>query len=279
MGNHEKYDLRNTMNKMNILTFLGLSLIFLGGVGAILLAIGQARSSFNDKTEIISTLKQEVSELKTEREKLNLDLESRDKKIQEQNAKIESLSNKLVDKSEYIEKYISGGNSYPHIELGSLKNSTDGGSSIMFMLKNTFDLPIYNIVIEAYDYDNIQSKTYLYGDKNEKAIKMQDYVHSRIIEFRKDLLSPKTTDSSIGLYPLKPYSLYIIIHTRNKVIIQKIAVIKYGDQYYKGYIVYNLLEKKILEESNYHIYSLDIQKELKEKLNNIPNNLTLLIKD
>lgn len=265
------------MKKMNTLTFIGLALILFGGIGAILLAIGQARTSYNDKTEIISTLKQEVSELKVEREKLNTELEFRDKKIQEQNSKIETLSNKLVEKSEYNEKYISGGNSYPLIELGSFGNTEDGSSKILFTLKNTFEFPIYNLNIEVYDYDEIQSKTFLYGEKKEKAIKMEDYVHSRIIEFKKELIPPKTSDSSIGSLQLKPYNLYIIIHTRNKVIIQKIAVIKYEEKFYKGYVIYNLLEKKILEESNNLIYSLDIQNKLKENLNIISNNLILRI--
>lgn len=66
-------------------------MIFIGGIGAILLAIGQSISSQNDKTEIISTtkeenkqLKNELADIKKERDVLNKELAIRDKKIHEQ---------------------------------------------------------------------------------------------------------------------------------------------------------------------------------------------------
>jgi hypothetical protein len=258
----------------------------LGGIGGIILALGQARSSSDDKTEIINTtknenkeLKQQILELKDERATLNDILGTRDKKINQQNSKIESLSNKLIEKSEYIEKYISGGNSYPHIEIKTIINIDEKISKIYFVLKNPYELPIYNIIIEAYDYDEIQSKTFLIGSNNEKAIKTTDLVNSRLIEYKKDILPPKAKDLSLGSFPLKPYSLYIIVQTRNKSLIQKIAFIKFGEQYYSGYVVYDFFEKNIIEESNLDLYSLDIQKLLKEKIKNIQENMVLTLSE
>ena len=52
------------MTKMNVLTITALVLIFLGGVGAILLTIGQSISSSQDKKDIINTTKEENINLK-----------------------------------------------------------------------------------------------------------------------------------------------------------------------------------------------------------------------
>lgn len=264
---------------MNTITLIALILIGLGGLGGILLVIGQARSSFEDKTEIISTtknenkeLKQQITELKDERVKLNENLEERDKKIQEQNSKIENLSSKLVEKSEYIEKYVSGGESYPRIEIGELINANDGNSKLSFSLRNSFELPIYNIVIQAYDYDELQSKTFLIGDK--KSIKLTDYDNSRIIDFQRDLLTPLSSVTGLGTFTLKTYRLYIKIHTRNKTLIQKIAIINYEDHYYSGFTIYDLSSKKVIEENFNNNSPTKAQIELKEKLETIPNNIT-----
>lgn len=123
---------------MNTLTIIALILILLGGIGAILLAVGQSKSSQADKSEIINTtqnenkdLKARLVEIKDERDKLSITLEARDKKSQEQNQNIESLSNKLVEKSEYIEKYVSGGNNYPYIEMNRVQS--DNGKDDRFV--------------------------------------------------------------------------------------------------------------------------------------------------
>jgi septal ring factor EnvC (AmiA/AmiB activator) len=97
------------MNKMNTLTIIGIFLVFLGGIGGIILALGQAHSAQNDKKEIISTTKSEnkdlksrIVELKEERIKLSTMLEERDKRISEQNLKIESLNNQIISKSIFL---------------------------------------------------------------------------------------------------------------------------------------------------------------------------------
>ena len=104
---------------MNVLSIIALCLIFLGGCGAILLSIGQANSSANDKLEIINTtksenelLKNELKEIKKERDALNNILEQRDHRIKEQNNNIIYLSTKYMTK---IYKYLY------HLERKRLK--------------------------------------------------------------------------------------------------------------------------------------------------------------
>ncbi|MNR59322.1 hypothetical protein D3C85_1805560 [compost metagenome] len=54
------------MKQMNTLTIIALILIFLGGLGAILLTIGQSLSSADDKKDIMDTTKSENKILKDE---------------------------------------------------------------------------------------------------------------------------------------------------------------------------------------------------------------------
>jgi predicted PurR-regulated permease PerM len=87
------------MKQMNTISIIALILIFLGGVGAILLTIGQSISSTDDKTDIINTtknensaLKKDLIEIKRERDSLNKTLALRDSNIQKQNKNIIDLS-------------------------------------------------------------------------------------------------------------------------------------------------------------------------------------------
>jgi hypothetical protein len=273
------------MNKMNILTLIGISLIFIGGIGGVILAIGQARSSQDDKQEIISTTKSEnhelrlqITELKEERVKLNSLLESRDIKINEQNLKIESLSNKLLEKSDYIEKYISGGNSFPYIDVNGIPDVGGGDAAITFSLVNSFDMPIYDITVEAWDYDKVLSKAFFSGTNNGKSIiKRDELANSKLFFCEKVLLPPNTVDIHPGTFTLKTYNIYIAIHTRNKTLIQKVVMIEHEGKFYSGYIILNYPDWKILKEHIYNSSSIIIQKEIKEKLNNIPNLMDNMI--
>ena len=112
------------MTKMNTLTIIALILIFLGGIRAILLTIGQSISSSQDKSDIINTtkneninLKKDIAELKKERNELSEALAKRDAALQEKNDTIIELNNKLSKKSEYIQNYLTGGSGYQVIEI------------------------------------------------------------------------------------------------------------------------------------------------------------------
>lgn len=266
------------MNKMNTLTIVGILLVFLGGIGGILFALGQAHSAQNDKNEIISTtksenkdLKSQIIELKEERVKLSAMLEVRDKRISEQNLKIESLSNQIVEKSDYIQEYISGGNSFPNLDVNGIPDDTGVNAAITFSIVNSFDLPVYDINVEAWDYDQVILKT-SYTSK-EGVIKRGDFSSSIIFTYEKKLLPPNTIDIHPGSFPFRPYRLWIAIHTRNKLVIQKIAMIKYEGKFYAGYLILEYPNWEILKEY-FYTTSPEIQKELKKELDNIPNQMT-----
>jgi hypothetical protein len=83
------------MFKMNTITIIALVLIFSGGIGAILLTIGQTVSSAKNKNEIINITKEEniklkidLAEIKEERNELSKALTKRDSAIEEKNDKI-----------------------------------------------------------------------------------------------------------------------------------------------------------------------------------------------
>jgi hypothetical protein len=112
------------MKKMNFIIILALILIALGSVGAILLTIGQIISSSKDKTDIINTTKEqnkmltdELRDIKQEGNKLADTLGARDERIRIQNEKIQSLNNRLAEKQDFIQDYLTGGKSYPLIDF------------------------------------------------------------------------------------------------------------------------------------------------------------------
>ena len=263
------------MNKMNIIIIIGISLIFLGGIGGIILAIGQAQSAREDKQEIISTtktenidLKLQILELKDEREKLNKLLEMRDKKISDQNQKIESLSNQLIEKSDYIQNYLSGGDSYPYVDINGIPNEKGENAAITFSVVNSFELPIYDITIEAWDYDLIVSKTsYIAKDC---FIKREDFNNSKLFIFEKRLLSPNSIDLYPGSHPLRPYEIYIRIHTRNKSLIQKASIIEHNGSFFASYQIFSYPDMKLMKE-HFYTTSIDISKDMKIKLDEIPD--------
>lgn len=259
---------------MNIITIIGISLIFLGGIGGIILAIGQARSAHNDKQEIISTtknenkeLKSQIQELKGERLELNKLLEMRDQKISDQNLKIESLSNQLIEKSDFIQKYLSGGDNYPFVDINGIPDERGENAAITFSVVNLFDLPIYDIAIEAWDYDLILSRTS--NIDKESFIKRENFNNSKIIVFETRLLSPNMIDLNPGSYPLKPYQIHIMIHTRNKSLIQKVSIIEHRGRFFAGYQIFSYPDIKLIKE-HFYTTSIEIKQNLKVKLDEIP---------
>lgn len=265
---------------MNTLTIISLALIFFGGIGAILLSIGQSISSQADKTEIISTtqnenkdLKIRLTEIKNERDKLNISLEARDKRIQEQNQNIESLSNKLVEKSEYIENYISGGGNYPHIEMNRVVSDSGKEDVYVFRTENSFEYPIYNIFIQALDYEKIVKATYMF--QNKKSIKMTDFLDARIFEYKTDEIPPKQFVMSPEQYSNKSGRFFIKIHSRSKTVIQKIVIIQHNNNSFAGYTIIDS-KGKVLKEFIYNNPPSEIQSEIKTKFREMPNELGLI---
>lgn len=89
--------------KMTILSIIALALIFLGGIGGILLAVSQSLEASKTKQDIIRTtqeenlkLKDQLLELRTERDSLKLDLEQRDERIQQQTSMLQAKSDQII---------------------------------------------------------------------------------------------------------------------------------------------------------------------------------------
>lgn len=269
------------MQKMNTLTIIGLALIFIGGIGAILLTIGQSIGSQADKSEIINTAQNEnkdlriqLTEIKNERDKLNASLEARDKRIQGQNQNIESLSNKLVEKSEYIEEFMTGKNRYPYIEMKRIRGDSDKLDVFSFSVENSFEFPIYNIQIQVFDYEKIVSATYIDNEK-KKSIKMGDYLNAIIFEYKTDEIPSREFRMSDKQYTNKSGIFFIEIHSRSKSVIQKIVLVEHGNNSYAGYIVIDN-SGNILKENIYNNPPNEIQSEIKDKFKDIPNFLDLI---
>ncbi len=266
---------------MNILSIVGLLFMFLGGIGAIIYALGQFQSSRADKLEIINTtksenidLKKQIAELKKEREKLSGILEERDNKIQEQHNNIVSLNNKLIEKSEYIEKYMSGGEGYPYVEIKKVmgNNSDD---VFLFSVENVFDLPLYNVQIQAFDYEKILSATYRISNEDKMAIKIDDYLNARIFEYNTNEIPPGEFRMSPEQHFYKSGKFFIDIHSRNNRVIQKIVLVQHEKNSFAGYVVIDS-KGKILKEHIYNNPPEEIQKDIKIKFTSIPNELNLL---
>jgi hypothetical protein len=132
-------------------------------------------------------------------------------------------------------------------------------------------LPVYDITVEAWDYDQVVQKTSFIT--KEGVIKRDDFSNSKIFICEKNLLSPNSIDIHPGSFPLKHYRIWVALHTRNKFIIQKIAMIKYEEHYYAGYQILEHPKFEVLKE---HFYTTlpKIQNELKNELDSIPNIMT-----
>lgn len=269
------------MKQMNTISIVSLFLIFLGGIGAILLTIGQSISSTSDKNDIINTtksenslLKKELKEIKKERDALNNALEKRDFNIQEQSKNIIALSQKLTEKSEYIQNYITGGNSFPFLDIRSFPKIKDDLQNFLFQLENHFELPIYNIEGEVFDYDLIKDKSYYKNGFPDPFIKFNDYKASKILDIHFQEIPANKYKTIDQQFMVKDGGYHVKIHARNQTIIEKIAVLKIGKGYYYGFQVLNL-KGKILKQDINEEMPMEIKAKVIQRLNSIPNNMKL----
>jgi len=182
------------------------------------------------------------------------------------------LASKITNQAQYIEKYISGGESYPHVEMKRVAGQNGRDDSFLFSVENSFALPIYDIAIQAFDYDKISSLTNSAGAANKSTIKLDDYLSCRLFEFNTAVIPPKEHRMSPDQYTQKSGRLFIVIHSRNKRVIKKIALIQRGNNSYGGYLISDD-KGNILKEFIYNNPSGDIKLEIKNKLNTIPSEL------
>jgi hypothetical protein len=273
------------MKNMNTLSIVALILIFLGGVGAILLSIGQSISSAGDKNDIINTtknenasLKKELAEIRKERDALSHTLEQRDSNIQEQNKSIISLSEKLAEKSEYIQNYLTGGKSFPFLDIREFPRNINEPQKFLFQLENNFELPIYNIEGLVYDYEIVKQKSFYKERFPEPFIKLDDLKAARILDIRFDAVPANKYRTFEKEFTAKDGSYYIIIHARNQAVVEKIAVLKVGEGFTYGFQVLNL-KGEILKQDIKKDLPSEIKAKVIQRLNSIPNNMKFNIDD
>ncbi len=269
------------MTKMNTWTILALIFIFLGGIGAILLTIGQYKSSSRDKNDIINItksenkgLKKDIAELKNEREVLRKELIRRDSLLQKRNDTIVELSNKLSEKSEYIQKYLTGGNGYPFIDIRNFVTNSSNKFSGMFCVGLFSKFPIYNLMINIIDYDEIEKSISKIPYSAGPVIKMAEYNKAKVLQFQIDELSPTQFRIFGKKFNLTEARYYVQIQARNKTFIEKIASIRFGENLYFGYQLFStngkLIKQRLVEQAG-----KTVKAELLERLNSIPTLLDL----
>jgi hypothetical protein len=273
------------MKQMNTISVIALILIFLGGIGAILLTIGQSISSSEDKNDIINTtksenlgLKNDLKDIKIERNKLNKTLEKRDAKIQEQNDSIFKLNEKLAEKSDYIQNYLTGGKGFPILYLNKMINDKNNMTKYGMELENNSDLPIYYVSCHVMDYDKIEPSIYTKANSNIKFVTQKDLDNSIIFNYTFSEMSPHVREQLGFDFDLKSGRYRAKLSTRNIKLVQKIALLNVGKETYYGYKTVTY-EGKTIFETKFIGVPQAIKKILKEQLESIPTDLTLTLQN
>ena len=268
---------------MSTMYIIALILIFCGGVGAILLAIDQSLSStestnFINNTTISqnSELKKELKEIKKERDSLSETLALRDANIQDKTEKIIDLSLKLDEKSVFIQNYISGGDGYLFLDIRTFPHKADGTQEFIFQLDNKFEMPIYNISCEIIDYNILSSKTYSKPTEKLPFIKYSDYYDKAYLLNLKypEIQGKNSVFFSQDVFKTNETRYFVKIHTRNRNILEKIAIFKIGNKSFFGYAIYDTHGNKLYEKIDDEYHNA-IKQKLIRNLESMPNVLEL----
>lgn len=255
-------------------TYFAYFMILFGTVGGILLAIIQAKGAKEDSEKQLKGHQKTIVFLKNTTSSLRKDLKNRDEKINSQQEEIKELYKVLSGKSDFIEKYISGGNSFPYVKIEEIQNIDHQPTKYFFNIHNDFDLPIYDIHVKIMDYDLFKEKSFLiFGAGEHKFIKVRDFDACTLSTTDINLMYPKSVKSPLVAGHSKEYNLYIKIHSRNKLLHQKITVYILGNRAYIGSEVHDPMEKKMVKSDYNSTAPVEIQKELQKRLKAIPTNL------
>ena len=266
----------NIKRMINGWTIFAYVLILLGGVGAVILGWQQSISAYYDSVKNTESHEKTQNIVADKSKETQNELKKRADIIDKKNKEIKKLQDKLIDKSEFIEKYISGGNSYPilhAVELGNLQNSP---SKIYFDLLNEFKLPNYDVRIELYDYDLIKLKTFrVFGLGERNFMKPIDYEACRLLFHKEALVKPESILKSLYGTELREGNFFVKLFTRNKLVIQKISICKYDNVFYIGSEFFDDDIKKTLLTKYSSGITPKVKQILRKRLDEIPNNLEL----
>lgn len=231
---------------MSLLSIIALTLIFIGGIGAILLSISQSFEAAKDKQEMINLtktenreLKSQLSDLKKERDNLKSDLEKRDQRIQDQTAAIIELNNKLVEKTDYISDHLTGGEGYPFIVTNSLKSrNPSDDETTTFTIINETDLPLYDVTAIVHDWNYLQSK--LDNEHhNPPLLRQEDLAKSILYRFDENQIAEQSNIISKMKFDFRDALLYIKLKSRSSFVYQKMAFVVENGLVYQGFVIYD----------------------------------------
>ncbi|MFC0778865.1 hypothetical protein [Flavobacterium sp. HJSW_4] len=220
--------------------------IFLGGVAAIVLSIKQAQGAEDDKKEI----------------------------IEKQEKKIIELDSALKEKIKFIESYISGGDAYPQLDLIAL-SKVSKIDQMSFQLVNNFDLPVYDIKVEVYNFDKMKSKI-INGGRKDYSISQSDYTNCLLFRDALSTMTPHSIKGGIFITQVQEGNFYSKLFTRNKMLVQKITIYYFNRIFHIGMAVYEDGSPKKFDR----IYSLEstpeVKKILDERLDLMPDTLNII---
>jgi hypothetical protein len=193
----------------------------------------------------------------------------KDKELKQNQKKLEDAQQQLSKSQAELLKYTTG-YGFPYLEISPVKS--EGKNDLFaFRVINDFKYPIYNIEIQALDYEKILQSSFEHQGKRD--IKIADYLNTVIFEFNKNEIPPNEFRMGSQTYSPKSASLYIRIHSRNGRVIQKFVFVLRGLTLYAGFVVVDG-QGHIVKE-HYYTADKEIQKQIKEKLDQIPNELEL----
>jgi hypothetical protein len=272
--------------KMSILSIAALVLIFLGGVGAILLTVAQSFEGAKDKQEMIDftktenrELKDQLIDIKKERDILKSDLEKRDERIQTQTASIIKLNEQLVEKSNYISDHLTGGKGYPFIVTSSIKTTNPkNDETTTFTLTNETKLPLYDVTAIVFDWNYLQSKMKVTGKDIPPLLRQEDFAKSIIYRFDQNQIAEHSSIISKNKFDLREGLLYIKLKSRSSFVFEKMAFTIENGIIYQGFIVYDG-EGNILKEWMSPNIPDTAKSVIKKKYNLIPQTVTFNLTD
>lgn len=225
------------MKRMNWIMFFGT----MGAIASIAVLIAQQLASQKDKEEIIKELvdvKGELGDVKHERNELRVDLEKRDARIDEQTQEIIHLNRQLVEKSDKLTDFVTGGNGYPIINISPIHQGSSTDGSFRFEVRNDTKLPLYSVKVFITDIEIFESHLKKDAEGNlvittadeQKAI-VYTFNHIEDITPGTGVLSGQEFQNPNGLYSIKIKSL-------NSFVFEKLAIVPHNNVAYWGYSVF-----------------------------------------
>lgn len=212
----------------------------------------------------------EIEILKDQNDSLKSDLAERDNKIAGQSEKIIQLSEKLVEKSEYISDHLTGGKGYPLIVINTLAPQKIADPiRHNFEIKNEGSLPLYDIIINIFDWDYLQAKFIDSGDSNKPILKRSDFAKSQVAVLNESQMPANSSIVDPDVFEFKNNLLYLKLKSRSTFLFEKMAFVENKGVIYKAFVVYNK-EGEVIQEWFQENAPELIVEEMKRKFDTIP---------